>query len=137
VYRLANNGDGVAFKMGRKAVRADWRKEGAYLNRSVTDEQRGRPPIFNAALRAAAGWLFFRVARSLRIDLDMLVARAVKNNQLTCGDVIIICETVHWPNIMVVWLEERTLGVGRSSFVFALPAGNASTNKWQRDAAIA
>jgi hypothetical protein len=45
--------------------------------------------------RAAAGWLFFRVARSLRIDLDMLVARALKNSQLTCGDVIIICETVH------------------------------------------
>jgi hypothetical protein len=54
-----------------------------------------------------AGWLFFCVARSLRIDLDMLVAppaslrealragRALKNSQLTCGDVIIICETVH------------------------------------------
>jgi hypothetical protein len=54
-----------------------------------------RRPIFNATLRAAAGWLFFRVARSLRIDLDMLVARALKNSQLTCGDVIIICETVH------------------------------------------
>src|SRR4030088_2985262 len=68
------------------------REEGAYLNRSVTDEQRSRRPIFNATLRAAAGWLFFRVARSLRIDLDMLVARALKNSQLTCGDVIIICE---------------------------------------------
>ena len=32
--------------------------------------------------RAAAGWLFFRVARSLRINLDMLVARALKNSQL-------------------------------------------------------
>jgi len=40
----------------------------------------GRWPIFNATLRAAAGWLFFRVARSLRIDLDMLVARALRNN---------------------------------------------------------
>jgi hypothetical protein len=52
----------------------DWRREGAYLNGSVTDEQPGRRPIFNATLRAAAGWLFFRVARSLRINLDMLVA---------------------------------------------------------------
>jgi hypothetical protein len=52
----------------------DWRREGAYLNGSVTDEQRGRRPLFNATLRAAAGWLFFRVARSLRINLDMLVA---------------------------------------------------------------
>jgi hypothetical protein len=54
-----------------------------------------------------AGWLFFCVARSLRIDLDMLVAPpaslrealragcALKNSQLTCGDGIIICETVH------------------------------------------
>jgi hypothetical protein len=30
----------------------------------VTDEQRSSRPIFNATLRAAAGWLFFRVARS-------------------------------------------------------------------------
>src|SRR6202140_2514679 len=44
------------------------REEGAYLNRYVTDEQRGRRPIFNATLRAAAGWLFFRVARSARMD---------------------------------------------------------------------
>ena len=30
----------------------------------MTDEQRSRRPIFNAALWAAAGWLFFHVARS-------------------------------------------------------------------------
>ena len=68
--------------------------------RDVTDEQRGRRPMFNATLRAAANWLFFRVARSLRIDSDRLVvtaspATALKNSQLTCGDVTIICETVH------------------------------------------
>src|SRR5580704_1712214 len=43
------------------------REEGPYLNRYVTDEQRGRQPIFNATLRAAASWLFFRVARSARM----------------------------------------------------------------------
>ena len=42
-----------------KAVRAGLALEGAYLNRYVTDEQRGRRPIFNATLRAAASWLFF------------------------------------------------------------------------------
>ena len=96
MYRLAYNGDGVAFKMGRRQAGPSRTggNEGAYLNRSVTDEQRRRRPIFNATLRTAAGGLFFRVARSLRIDLDMLVARALKNSQLTCGDVIIICETV-------------------------------------------
>src|SRR5258708_39115494 len=44
-------------------------EEGAYLNRYVTDEQRSRRPIFIATLRAAASWLFFGVARSLRIGL--------------------------------------------------------------------
>ncbi len=47
------------------------REEGAYLKRYVTDEQRSRRPIFTATLWAAAGWLFFRVARSARIDSDM------------------------------------------------------------------
>jgi hypothetical protein len=38
----------------------DWRKEGAYLNRYVTDEQRRRRPIFNATLRAATSSLYAR-----------------------------------------------------------------------------
>src|SRR5208283_173501 len=50
-----------------KAVRAGLAVEGAYLNRYVTDEQRGRRPIFNATLRAGASWPFFRVARSTRM----------------------------------------------------------------------
>jgi hypothetical protein len=62
--------------------------------RDVIDEQRRSRPIFNATLRAAADWLFFRVARSLRINLDMLVARALKNSRLTSGDIIAICETI-------------------------------------------
>jgi hypothetical protein len=73
----------------------DWRLEGAYLNGYVTDEQRSRRPIFIATLRAAASWLFFRVARSSRIDSDMLVARALKNSQLTCGEWHAISATVH------------------------------------------
>jgi hypothetical protein len=78
-----------------KAVRAGLAEGRRISDRHVTDEQRSRRPIFNATLRAAAGWLFFRVARSLRINLDMLVARALKNSQLTSGEVITICETVH------------------------------------------
>src|SRR5215468_11882039 len=68
------------------------RKEGAYPERYVTDEQRSRRPILIATLWAAASWLFFRVARSSRIDLDMIVATAspartaLKNSQLTCGE---------------------------------------------------
>src|ERR1700688_2714292 len=50
-----------------KRSEPDWRMEGAYLNRYVTDEQRGRRPIFIATLWAGASWLFFRVARSPRM----------------------------------------------------------------------
>jgi hypothetical protein len=72
----------VAIKMGRRQGGCRTRRSGAYLNRYVTDEQRSRRPIFIATLRAVASWLFFRVARALRIDSDMLVARALKNSQL-------------------------------------------------------
>jgi hypothetical protein len=57
----------VAIKMGRR----QGARSGAYLNRYVTDEQRGRRPIFIATLRAGAGWPFFCVALSARIDSDM------------------------------------------------------------------
>jgi hypothetical protein len=56
------------------------------VGRDLTDEQRSRRPIFIATPWAAASWLFFRVARSLGIDSDMIVARALKNSQLTCGE---------------------------------------------------
>ena len=44
---------------------------GIKMVRDVTEEQRSRRPIFNATRWAAVGWLFFRVARSTRIDSDM------------------------------------------------------------------
>jgi hypothetical protein len=74
----------VAIKMGRRqgGPSRTGGKSGTYLNRYVTDEQRSRRPIFIATLRAVDSWLFFRVARSLRINSDMLVARALKNSQL-------------------------------------------------------
>jgi hypothetical protein len=61
----------------------------------VTDEQRSRWPIFIATLRAVASWPFFRVARSLRIHSDMLVARALKNSQLTDGETHVSYGTGH------------------------------------------
>jgi hypothetical protein len=87
----------VAIKMGRRqgGPSRTGGGSGAYLNRYVTDEQRSRRPIFIATLRAVASWLFFRVARFLRIDLDMLVARALKNSQLTCGERHAISRTGH------------------------------------------
>ena len=70
-------------------------KTGAYLNQYVSDEQRSRRPILIATRRAVASWLFFGVARSLRIDSDMLVARALKNSQLTDGESHAIYGTGH------------------------------------------
>ena len=55
------------------------REEGAYLDRYVTDEQRSSRPIFNATLRAAASWLFFRVARStVMVQIAALRSRLEK-----------------------------------------------------------
>jgi len=51
--------------------------------RYVTNEQRSRRTLFKPALWAVASWLIFRVAHSSRIDLDMLVVRALKISQLT------------------------------------------------------
>ncbi|MBV8376041.1 MAG: hypothetical protein JO279_03475 [Verrucomicrobia bacterium] len=67
------------------AVRAGLALKGAYLQRYVTDEQHSRRPIFNATLRAAAGWLFSALLAPY-VSIDMLVARALKNSQLTCGE---------------------------------------------------
>jgi hypothetical protein len=60
----------------------DWRKEGAYLNRYVTDEQRGRRPIFIATLWAGASWLFFRVARSTRMTQIWALLRQSGSDRL-------------------------------------------------------
>ena len=57
-----------------------------YLDRYVTDEQRSSRPIFNATLRAAASWLFFRVARSTVMIQIAALRCALKNSQLTCGE---------------------------------------------------
>ena len=78
------------------------------MERDVTDEQRGRPPIFIATPGAAAGWLFLPSGscrtRSSRINLDMLVVTAspartvLKNSQLIRqlpDGAFDICETVH------------------------------------------
>src|SRR5271165_1132441 len=63
------------------------REEGAYLNRYVTDEQRGRRPIFIATLWAGASWLFFPRCSLDPYDSDMgCFARALKNSQLTSGN---------------------------------------------------
>ena len=91
-------------------------RSGAYLDRYVTDEQRGRRPIFIATLWAAASWLFFRVARSSRIDLDMIVvtaspARTALNNSQRTGGERRACfgDRTLWPN-QRVYLQPQKFG---------------------------
>jgi hypothetical protein len=46
-------------------------------------------------LGPSASWLIFRVAHFLRIDLDMLVVRALKINQLADGGLSHPCDPMH------------------------------------------
>jgi hypothetical protein len=81
----------VAIKMGRR----QGARSGAYLNRYVTDEQRGRRPIFIATLRAGASWPFFCVALSAGMIQIWALVRALKNGQLTSGKIYAISGTGH------------------------------------------
>ena len=69
--------------------------------RYVTNEQRRRRTLFKPTPWAVASWLIFRVARSLRIDSDMLVATAspartaLKISQLTDGGMPPTYDSMH------------------------------------------
>ncbi len=114
-----NNLAFVAIKMGRRqgGPSRTGGKSGAYLNPYVTDEQRGRRPIFIATLRAVASWLFFlRRGGSLRIDADMLVVSAsaartaLKNSQLirpSPDESHAIYGTGHWSGMPSFALKRR------------------------------
>src|SRR5271165_4466712 len=52
------------------------------MGRDVTDEQRGRRPIFIATLWAGASWLFFRVARSTRMTQIWVLYRQSGSDRL-------------------------------------------------------
>jgi hypothetical protein len=83
----------VALKMGRR--QGEERSISESIRDPIPGPRDSRRPVFIATLRAVASWLFFRVARSLRIDPDMLVARALKNRQLTHGESHAIHGTGH------------------------------------------
>ena len=63
--------------------------------RYVTNEQRRRQTLFKPTPWAVASWLIFRVAHSSRIDLVMLVVRALKISQLTDGGISPTYDTMH------------------------------------------
>jgi hypothetical protein len=92
VHRLAYNGDIVAIKMGR---RQGARRAHIWIDTQPIPRPRdSRWPIFATCGPRPVG-RFSALLAPYVSDLDMLVAQALKNSQLTRGDVIIICETVH------------------------------------------
>jgi hypothetical protein len=75
--------------------------KGAYLDRYVIDEQRSKPAHFqrNPPGRGQLA-VFLRCSRGpYGSDMGTSTASpartALKNGQLTCGDITIICETAH------------------------------------------
>jgi hypothetical protein len=79
----------VAIKIGRRSGQGRTRRARIRSDTQPTLRPRdSRRPIFIVILRAAAGWLFFRVTHSARINADMLVVNAspartaLKNSQL-------------------------------------------------------
>jgi hypothetical protein len=89
----------------------DWRMEGAYLNRYVTDEQRSRRPIFTATLWAGARWLFFRVARSTRMTKIRALLRQSGSDRLEKQPTDLRQNTSYF--------GDRTLGAGTATAYFA------------------
>ena len=68
--------------------------------------------IFIATLRAVAGWRFFGVAYSLRINSDMLVVRVLKNRQLAGGESQVIYGKGH--ELLNLFLRSAGLVTGNS-----------------------
>ena len=97
VHRLAYNGDVVAFKMDRRQGGPSRTGGRGRISRSIRNRRATQPPAHFKRNPPGRG----RLAVFPRCSLDAYefrygrFARALKNSQLTCGDVTIICETVH------------------------------------------
>jgi hypothetical protein len=103
VHRLAYNGDVVAFKMGRRQGGPSRTGGRERISQSIRNRRATQPPAHFQRDPPDRGRLaVFPPPR--RIDpyesrygrfTASPVRTALKNNQLTCGDITIVCETVH------------------------------------------
>jgi len=66
-----------------------------YLNSYGSSELRGKTANWPRPGGLRLKWAGGRVARRLRIDLDMRIPRALPTAHFKRNDVIIVCETVH------------------------------------------
>jgi hypothetical protein len=96
VYRLAYNDDVVAFKMGRRQGGPNRTGARGRISKPIRNRRATRLPAhFQRNPLGRSQLAVFLRCSLLTYQLDMLVARDLKNSQLTCGDITIICETVH------------------------------------------
>jgi hypothetical protein len=81
------------------SLRSKWaagKARGGRISELIRNRRATQPPAHFQRNPPGRGRLaVFPRCSLLRINLDMLVTGALKNSQLTCGDAIIICETVH------------------------------------------
>ncbi|MBV8141598.1 MAG: hypothetical protein JOZ60_06085 [Verrucomicrobia bacterium] len=83
-----------------KAVRpGDWRWEGTYLNRYVTEEQRSRRPIFIATLRAAHLSAGCFVAHRSKTAAGILPLRFAHPAEIRGGAAIPDTDLVHYTRL--------------------------------------
>ena len=97
MYRLAYNDDIVALKMGRRQGGPSRTGVRGCISKLIRNRRATQPPAHFQRNSLGRGQL----AVFPRCSLDPYqfrygrFARALKNSQLTSGDVTIICETVH------------------------------------------
>src|ERR1700736_6466838 len=102
VYRLAYNGDFVAFKMGRRHAARAGLALGGRISKLIRNRRATQPPAHFQRNPLGRGQL----AVFLRCSLGPYQSRyghftaspartALKNSQLTCDDITTRCETVH------------------------------------------
>src|SRR5271165_11921 len=99
---LLDYGDVVAFKMGRRQGGPSRTGSRGRISKSIRNRRATQPPAHFQRNPLGRG----RLAVFPRCSLDPYESRygrftaspartALKNSQLTCGDITIICETVH------------------------------------------
>jgi beta-glucosidase len=130
-----------------RPMACDERTTARRMDRYVTDKQRSSRPIFNAALRAAARWLFFCIAFSLtflgRADdsvdqrLEKILGQMTLEEKLDYIGGINAMSIRPMPRLGLpeIRMSDGPLGVRQDKPSTRYPAGIALAASWNRDLA--
>jgi beta-glucosidase len=130
-----------------RPMACDERATARRMDRYVTDKQRSSRPIFNAALRAAARWLFFCIAFSLtflgRADdsvdqrLEKILGQMTLEEKLDYIGGINAMSIRPMPRLGLpeIRMSDGPLGVRQDKPSTRYPAGIALAASWNRDLA--